>query len=80
MSKRRWSDLGPAAKAAVVVAGAAQIALLGAALDDLRRRDAEHINGPRWAWGLASLVNFVGPIAYFVFGRRGGRAAAGSLD
>ena len=37
---------------------------------DLYRRPAEQINGIKWSWALASLVSFVGPIAYVVWGRR----------
>lgn len=66
----RWAQLGTGGRMAVVAAGAVQVGLLGAALVDLGRREAGAVNGPRWAWVLASFVNFVGPIAYFSFGRR----------
>jgi len=68
--RRRWSDLSPRAQTATVLAGLVQLGLLSAALADLRRRDPAQVRGPRWVWGLASLINFVGPISYFVFGRR----------
>jgi hypothetical protein len=68
--KRSWNDLGPAARAAIVAAGALQLGLLGAALTDLRRRRGDQINGPRRLWVAVSFVNFFGPIAYFVFGRK----------
>jgi len=67
---RRWSDLPPAGRAATVAGGVVQVGLLVAALRDLRHRPASEVNGPRWVWVLVSLVNFVGPIAYFAFGRR----------
>jgi hypothetical protein len=67
---RRWSELPPVGRAGVVVGSAVQLGLLAAALSDLRRRGAAEVNGPRWAWGLACLVNFAGPLAYFAFGRR----------
>lgn len=44
--------------------------LLGAALLDLRRRPAARVRGSKKWWAAASLVNFVGPLAYFAFGRR----------
>jgi hypothetical protein len=47
-----------------------QITLLIATLRDLRRRPAEQINGPKWAWTLAAFVNVIGPISYFMFGRK----------
>ena len=45
-----------------------QIGLMLAALVDLLRR--ERTRGPKWAWLLVILlVNFVGPIIYFLSGR-----------
>ena len=70
--KRSWSELGPASRAAIIAGGVVQLGLLGAALADLRRRPDAEINGPRRLWVAVSFVNFVGPIAYFVFGRRRG--------
>lgn len=67
---RRWSDLSPRARAGIILAATAQLILLGAAWTDLRRRSAAEVNGPRWLWALLSLVNFVGPLSYFAFGRR----------
>jgi hypothetical protein len=49
---------------------AAQLALTAAAYRDLAKRPAAQVNGPKAAWGLAILVNWVGPIAYFAKGRR----------
>jgi hypothetical protein len=46
-----------------------QLGLLIFALVDLLRR--EKTNGPKWVWGLVIvLVNFIGPIIYFVAGRK----------
>ncbi len=67
---RSWSDLSPAARIGTVVGGTVQVGLLAAALRDLRRRPPSEIRGPRWVWALVSLVNVVGPAAYFAFGRR----------
>jgi hypothetical protein len=44
-----------------------------AALTDMRRRPADQIRGPKWAWAPAvTLINAFGgaPLAYCVFGRR----------
>jgi hypothetical protein len=68
--KKRWSDLSAPQRAAVVVAGAVQLSLLVAALNDLRRRPASEVKGSKPIWFAASFVNFVGPLAYFAFGRR----------
>jgi hypothetical protein len=67
--KKRWADLSPRQRGAIVAAGLVQNSLLAAALIDLRRRPAEQINGSKRLWGAASFISFVGPIAYFVFGR-----------
>jgi hypothetical protein len=46
-----------------------ELALLIVALVDLIRREKTH--GPKWAWVLVIiLINFIGPIIYFVAGRR----------
>lgn len=50
--------------------GALELALLVAALVDLRRRPADRVRGSKRAWRLAAFVNFLGPLAYFTLGRR----------
>lgn len=47
-----------------------QFALQIAAWVSLVRRDQRDINGPKWFWFGASFVNFVGPIAYLMGGRK----------
>lgn len=70
-SKKSWSDLSAGQRAAVVAAGVVQVGLLGAALTDLRRRPSAEVNGRKAMWVAVSFVNFIGPLAYFAFGRRG---------
>ncbi len=46
-----------------------QLALMITALVDLIRR--ERTRGPKWIWLLVILlVNYIGPILYFIIGRR----------
>jgi len=46
-----------------------QIVLMIIALIDIRRIHAT--NGPKWAWVLVVIfVNTIGPIIYFIFGRK----------
>jgi NADH:ubiquinone oxidoreductase subunit 2 (subunit N) len=46
-----------------------QVILLIVALIDLVKND--DTNGPKWVWALVIVfVNIIGPILYFVFGRR----------
>jgi len=71
MSKRKqWKDFSPAAKAGAMLAGIIQISLLVSALVDIRRRPGDQVRGPKWAWALVAFINFVGPISYFLFGRK----------
>jgi Phospholipase_D-nuclease N-terminal len=67
--KKKWRELRRGQRVVVVVAGAAQVALTAAAYRDLVKRPAAEVNGPKIAWGLALLVNWAGPLAYFAKGR-----------
>lgn len=68
--RRQWSDLSPRSRAGIIVGALVQYALLGAALVSLRSRSADEIRGPKALWRGLVFVNFVGPIAYFVWGRK----------
>lgn len=70
--KKQWKDLSTMTRMRIIVMGIVQIALLVAALWDIRRRPAEAINGSKKMWYGLAFVNFVGPIAYFLFGRKRG--------
>jgi Phospholipase_D-nuclease N-terminal len=70
MRKVQWSDLTAMQRRCLVLAGIVQLALLGAALFDIRRRPADQIKGSKLLWTGLSFVNFVGPLAYFLFGRK----------
>lgn len=67
--QKKWRDLTPRRRAVVALVGAAQVALTTAAYRDLVKRPAAQVNGPKVAWGLALLVNWAGPLAYFAKGR-----------
>jgi hypothetical protein len=54
----------------VVASVAVQIGLFVAALADLWRRPADRLRGSKAVWTAVSCVNFLGPLAYFAFGRR----------
>ncbi len=72
MFKKRTglARFSPRQRIAMAVGGVVQLALLVAAQFDLVRRPAAAVRGSKWAWRAATLVNFVGPLAYFAFGRR----------
>jgi hypothetical protein len=68
--RKRWRDLSHAQRATVVLGGILQVALMMAALWDLHQRSADEINGSKQMWTAAAFINFVGPVAYFMFGRK----------
>ena len=68
-SKKQWSEFSPFQKVGAVLLGMLQVTLLAAALWDIRRRPKEEIRGNKWVWSAVVFVNFIGPIAYFIFGR-----------
>ena len=48
-----------------------QLALIVLGLLDLSRRAVKEVNGPKWVWVIIIVViNFIGPLAYFLIGRR----------
>lgn len=74
--KKTWKEMSPSAKAGTIVVGIVQMSLLVAAQRDISRRPAALINGPKAAWRAASLINFIGPVGYFIFGRKKPGAAS----
>jgi hypothetical protein len=70
MTRRRWRDLAPRQQTAVLVLGSIQLSLAATAWTDLARRPAEEVNGSKARWALIIAINFLGPAAYFRWGRR----------
>lgn len=70
MAKQKWSDLTTMQKRAIGVGGALEAVMTLAALRDLSSRRGDEVRGPKAAWVLALVVQPIGPIAYFVAGRR----------
>ncbi len=70
MKVKSWRDMTPAQRVSVVVLGIVQVSLLGAALYDLRRRPADQIRGSKKLWTGLVFIDYVGPIAYFLYGRK----------
>ena len=69
-NRKKWSELPTSAKVGTVVMWLIQLSLLVAALLDIRKRPAEQINGSKKLWTAVAFINWVGPIAYFVKGRK----------
>lgn len=70
MGTKRWSELSRRQRSFIAGATTVQLSLSAAALVDLQRRPSEQVKGPKRLWRMLAFVNFVGPIAYFLFGRR----------
>lgn len=68
--KKSWNDLTQKERSSVAVMGSIQIALAAFAWADLAKRPAAQVNGPKPLWAAIIAVNFIGPIAYFVKGRK----------
>jgi type II secretory pathway component PulM len=66
----KWQDLSPRVRKLIVAGGAVELSLKVAALADIWRRPASQIRGPKVAWAAAQAVNGLGPVGYFLFGRR----------
>ncbi|MFP5283822.1 MAG: PLDc N-terminal domain-containing protein [Actinomycetes bacterium] len=69
MARKSWRDLPARDRRLIGAAGLVQSVLLLLAQVDVSRRPAGGVRGPKWVWRLACLVNFVGPAAYFLWGR-----------
>ncbi len=69
-SKQRWSELSRTERSVIAGATTVQLSLLAAALVDLQRRPSDQVKGSKRLWRTLAFVNFVGPISYFLFGRR----------
>lgn len=67
--KKKWNDLSPQTRKLLSAAAVVQLLLLGLSHADLSRRSADEIRGRKGVWRAVTLVNFVGPLAYFSFGR-----------
>jgi len=67
---KKWSDFSTSQQALIILLGSLQISLFAVAVYDIFKRPADQLNRPKPFWFAVSLVNFVGPISYFLFGRK----------
>ena len=70
MAKKKLKDFSSGQKKGLGVLAGVQFLLAGAALRDIWRRPKDTIHGSKALWSLACGINYAGPIAYFLFGRR----------
>ena len=69
-AQQRWANLSDRQRALLLGAAAAELSLKIAALLDIKRRPADRIRGPKALWRAAMAVNLLGPVSYFVVGRK----------
>ena len=69
MAQRKWRDLSRSQQTAIVIGGAVEMAATTAMLVDLARRPASAVRGSKALWLGLSVVQPVGPLAYFTLGR-----------
>jgi hypothetical protein len=70
MRKRKWSEFSRRTRGLIVIAAVAEACLKTAMLIDLKRRPAARVRGPKWLWTGLAFVNLLGPVSYFLVGRR----------
>ncbi len=71
--RRRWSELSPRQRTAVLALGWLQLSPAAAAARDLASRPVAAVNGPKAAWAVVTAVSWVGPLTFFRWGRRSAR-------
>jgi hypothetical protein len=67
---RDFRSLSPVRQAAIIGVAAWQLWLLMTSQLDISRRPADEVRGSKIMWRLICLINTVGPLAYFRWGRR----------
>ncbi|MFP4681115.1 MAG: PLDc N-terminal domain-containing protein [Chitinispirillaceae bacterium] len=69
MKRVAWKNLNDTQKGILVSLILVQLSLFIAAITSIAKRSAYEIKGRKTWWCLFSLVNYIGPICYFIFGR-----------
>ncbi len=65
----KFKHLPPPGQAAIVAVTAWNLWLFVSAQRDISRRPANQIRGPKALWRIVCVLNTVGPMAYFRWGR-----------
>ncbi|WP_017197687.1 PLDc N-terminal domain-containing protein [Arthrobacter sp. M2012083] len=76
--KKSWRDMTKGQRIMLLVSGAVNMALLGAAQRSIGKTPDEQIRGKKAIWRAVSFINFFGPVSYFLFGRRRDAEGAGT--
>jgi hypothetical protein len=65
-----WANLSEGRRRLLIAAATAEATVKIVALIDIQRRPASQIRGPKALWRAAMVVNLLGPLSYFTFGRK----------
>ena len=70
MQRKHWADLSSIQKISIVIGATIQFSLLIGGLWDVRHRKADEVRGDRRFWTGFMFVNWIGPLSYFLYGRK----------
>ena len=68
--RKSWKEMSPVQRGTNIVLAVVQFVLTGWALWDIGHRPADQINGKKPTWVMASFIQPIGPVIYFIFGRK----------
>ena len=68
--RKRWQDLTQKQRIAIVIMSVFQVGLLVAALVDIHQHSDQELTASKRAWTAIAFINYVGPITYFLLGRK----------
>ncbi|PFG30025.1 PLDc N-terminal domain-containing protein [Paramicrobacterium agarici] len=68
--KKQWNELSTGQRVGVVALTAVQVTLAVAAYRDISKRDERELTASKTAWRLITMIDIVGPLTYFLAGRR----------
>jgi hypothetical protein len=68
--RKGWKEMTSAQKGGNIAFRIIGMVLTGLALWDLKNRPDDRIKGKKGVWALVSLAQPIGPIIYFIFGRK----------
>ncbi|MBO1266700.1 PLDc N-terminal domain-containing protein [Arthrobacter cavernae] len=68
--RKSWRDMSRRQRITFMAVGTVQMAMLGAAQRSISKTPDAQIRGKKAVWRAVCFINLLGPLSYFVFGRR----------
>lgn len=68
--KKSWRDMSKGQRISVLASGVVNLALLVAAQRSIAKTPEAQIRGKKAVWRAVCFINLLGPLSYFIFGRR----------